>query len=173
LSALRLGVLALATLAGGCSQPCGFDVNEGGLSVIIKDAATKEGRLGPGAYVFTVTTELGALTWSCTVDEAHPDGVACDTSQTLASDEDVDAEGRQTLLLAARVIEGEYRLELSLLASGLTTGPEELAVSALRDGEIVADEEYTPMYVLSRAGGDGCGQTYVVDEAPTVLLVAP
>jgi hypothetical protein len=46
-------------------------------------------------------------------------------------------------------------------------------VSALRDGEIVADEEYAPMYVLSRAGGDGCGQTYVVDEAPTVLLVAP
>jgi len=68
---------------------------------------------------------------------------------------------------------GEFRLELSLLASGLTTGPEELAVTARRDGEIVADEEYAPKYVLSRAGGDGCGQTYVVDEAPTVLLMAP
>ena len=169
----RLGVLVLATVLGwGCQVPCGFDSNEGGLSVIIKDA-TKDGRLGAGAYVFTVTTELGALTWSCEVSEAQPDGQDCGTSQTLMSDE--EAEEQQTLLLGAHVTDGEYRLELTLLSVGLTTGPTELAVKVERDGEIVADEEYAPEYVLSRAGGDGCGQTYVVDEAPTVELtkVAP
>lgn len=172
----RLGVLVLATVLGwGCQAPCGFDSNEGGLSVIIKDAATKDGRLGAGAYVFTVTTELGMLTWSCEVSEAQPDGEGCGTSQTLMSDADVEEGGaaeedQETLLLGAHVTDGEYRLELTLLAVGLTTGPTELAVKVERDGEIVADEEYAPEYVLSRAGGDGCGQTYVVDEAPTVEL---
>lgn len=171
----RLGVLVLTTVLGwGCQTPCGFDSNEGGLSVIIKDAATKNGRLGAGAYVFTVTTELGTSTWSCEVSEAQPDGEGCGTSQTLTSDagmeESMDAEPQQTLLLAAHVTDGEYRLELTLLAAGLTTGPAELAVTVERDEEIVADEEYAPEYVLSRAGGDGCGQTYVVDEAPTVEL---
>lgn len=171
----RLGVLVLAMALGwGCQVPCGFDSNEGGLSVIIKDGATKDGRLGAGAYVFTVTTELGALTWSCEVSEAQPDGEGCGTSQTLMSgseeEEGAAAEGQETLLLGAHVTDGEYRLELTLLAAGLTTGPTELAVKVERDGEIVADEEYAPEYVLSRAGGDGCGQTYVVDEAPTVEL---
>lgn len=166
---LRLGVLVLALVVGpGCQTPCGLDSNEGGLSVIIKDA-TKGGRLGPGAYAFTVTTELGTLMWACEVSETQPDGEGCGTSQTLMSDE--EAEEQRTLLLGAHVTDGEYRLELTLLAAGLTTGPTELAVKVERDGEIVADEEYAPEYVLSRAGGDGCGQTYVVDEAPTVELM--
>lgn len=168
----RLGILAVGAMLGGaCRQPCGFDASEGGLSVIIKDGATDEGRLGAGAYVFTVTTELGALTWSCVVDEAKPDGTGCGASKTLLEDEEEEGE-QATLLLAARVVEGEFRIELSLLAPGLTSGPEELAVVIERDGEIVADEALAPKYVLSRAGGDGCGQTYVVDEAPTVELVA-
>lgn len=168
--ALRLGLLATTVLVGACSTPCGFDSAEGGLSVIIKDAATREGRLSPGAYVFTVTTELGAVTWSCAVDEQHPDGEACDKFETVGSDE--EAEPRQVVVMTAYVVEGEFRLELTLLSSGLTTGPAELAVKVERDGEIVADEAYAPKYVLSRAGGDGCGQSYVVDKAPTVELVA-
>lgn len=168
----RLGVLVVAMVLGwGCGTPCGFDSGDGGLTVVVKDGATKEGRLGAGAYTFTVTTALGSLTWSCEVDAARPDGQGCGTSQTLMAD--AEAEEQATLLLAAHVTDGEFRLELSLLTTGTTTGPEEIGVVVERDGVVVADDELTPKYVLSRAGGDGCGQTYVAEEAPTVELAAP
>lgn len=166
------GVLVLAAgLAGAaCQRPCGVEGGEGsGLTVIVRDAETADGRLAAGAYTFTVTTELGALTWSCVVDAGQPDGEGCGTSQAVGAEE--DAEEDVALLLAAHVTDGEFRLELSLLKPGLATGPEEVTVAVERDGEVVATQEVSPEYVLSRAGGDGCGQTYVVDEAPTVELM--
>jgi hypothetical protein len=163
--------LAAGLAVAGCQQPCGFDIGgEGGLTLVVEDGGTSDGRLGPGAYKFVLTTELGALTWSCTVGGAQADA-DCETSQTLGAGE--DAEEDATLLVAAHEVDGEFRVELALLTAGTTTGPEEVTARVERDGVVVAEETYAPEYVLSRAGGDGCGQTYVVDEAPTLMLSAP
>lgn len=163
-------VVAIFGSMAGCQQPCGLDASGvTGLTVTVEDRATKDGGLGEGSYVFTLTTELGEVTWSCVVDAARPDGEGCGTSQVLGSE---DAEEEASLLVAGRVVGGEYRVELSLLEPGSTSGPATLGVRVVRDGEIVGEATYEPEYTLARAGGDGCGQAYVAAEAPTLELAA-
>lgn len=171
-----LFALTLLTLPG-CRPPCGFDTEgEPGVTVTLRDASGQDGRLGDGAYAFTVTTELGEFVWSCSVDAAHPGGEACGTSQVLYSEDDPETdaeEPRSSLLLAARLSGDEFLLELSLEGPGTTTGPDTLAVQVERDGVVVGEGMWEPEYVLSRAGGDGCGQTYVAEDPPTLELPAP
>lgn len=164
---LGLGVAVLGLVAG-CQQPCGLEAGgESGLTLTVVDPGAAEGGLGEGSYVFTLTTDLGAVTWACDVDAAAPDG--CRTEQALNSGED---EADALLWVTARVVDGEYRVELSLREPGTTTGPATLAVKVERGGEIVGEATYDPEYVLARAGGDGCGQSYVAADAPTLELAA-
>lgn len=168
---------AILPLDLACSLPCGFDTEGSpGLVLTIADGGDRDGELGPGAYVFTVTTELGEATWSCGVDAEHPGGQACGTSQVVSAEDDPETdedEGEASLLLAARVVDGRYLLEMSLLAPGTTTGPELLTVRVERDGAVVGEGMWTPEYELARAGGDGCGQDYVAESHPELELAAP
>ncbi len=155
----------------GCGGPLSGVCDQGevapGLTITIADAEGPADHPRPGDYSFTVTTELGAITWTCTIDAQDRSGAGC------AADRDLRGKGgAQALLVSAVAGEDRFWLSLTLIEDDEWRGPEAVQVEVVRDEVLVADEQYAPSYVLSPySGAEGCPRYFVAEgDAPTLDL---
>ncbi len=153
------------SLAGFCSK----DEVASGLELQIADAmgTGRAGQPRAGAYDFHVTTELGAVQWSCVIAAGDDTGSGC------ASDHEVAAEdGERRLLVSSVASDEKFWIDLKVIAAAEWSGPDEVHIEISRDGVVVADESYAPDYALSPASGaEGCPYYYAAKgEPPTIEL---
>jgi hypothetical protein len=164
--------LAAAALLG-CGSPlgglCDHSASAGGaFRVLVKDAAGADGvHLRPGDYTFTVTTELGAVEWSCRVTARGPGEEACDRSELLTSE-----DGERTALISAIAPDEGFQLVFELYDGDVVTGPKEIDVVVVRDGEVAGEGHYAPEYTVARGTGVGAGcPAYLASaDSPTLAL---
>lgn len=160
--------------AAGCGGLTVCDQSEAatGLVVRVVDAEGPARQPRPGKYALTVTTELGALTWSCEVAADAADAGACATEQAVYGEDDEGEANARALLLSAYVDDGGFTLALRLIESNVWTGPADVDIAVERDGEVVAEEHYAPKYevAVATAGGE-CPVLYTASgEPPTLAL---
>ena len=109
-----------------------------------------------------MTTELGEFMWSCEVAADDRIGIGC------ASDhERTAADGERHLLVSSVASEEKFWIDLKVIAAAEWSGPAEVHVEISRDGEVVADRQFTPTYTLSPASGaEGCPNYYAAEGEP-------
>lgn len=167
-------LLGATAAAAGCGGLVVCDQSEAttGLVIRVVDAEGPAEQPRPGRYALTVTTELGALTWTCEVPADATDASACATEQALYGE---DAEGEanaRALLVSAYVDDDGFTLAFRLIESNTWTGPEDVDIAVERDGEVVAEEHYAPKYEVAVATAGGkCPVLYAASgEPPTLAL---
>ncbi|HEY0136221.1 MAG TPA: hypothetical protein VGB85_19185 [Nannocystis sp.] len=156
-------------MLAGCGEPslAGFCANEevaSGLELRVVDAMSSgpAGQPRAGAYTFAVTTELGEFMWSCEISAADRIGLGCASDHQAAA-----ADGMRHLLVSSVASEEKFWIDLKVIDSAEWRGPAEVHVEISRDGEVVADQQFTPTYTLSPASGaEGCPNYYAAEGEP-------
>lgn len=167
----HLFVGLMVMMGAACGSPsaglCAQGGEPTGLAVTLRDADGPDEHPRAGAYAFTVTTELGELEWTCTIDEDDRIGAGCDVDRDIYKGDEAPV-----LLVSAVAEDAKFWLSLMVLDGEDWRGPEEAHIVVERDGERVADEQFAPKYVLSPfSGGEGCPRYYIVDgTAPMIDL---
>ena len=170
----RLGarlILAAMVVGAACQEPevctlsgCAFEP-----WIRVTDEGTAGGHLRTGAYLLRLRSAHMTLEWACVVTIADAPDPACDRASLTAMGE-LDGAPLRWAVDVTHDVDG-LAVTLVEMYEDSMTGPDELTITVIRDGDVEAEETHRPEYIGRWVNGVECGPYCAAASEPVVVRV--